>query len=248
MAASQSTTITKQELDEKYNIKRPQYDEEDLIKLQRLVITEQKTQIDWQDLWLEESVLIRFLKAFLTVEDAFTAIQKYCDWRIKYGVENISPHEDCILRETAVGRDLYFKGVEDKCGRPIVVMYPYLHDAYHGDYDSIYRYIVFKLEQMCAVCDINGSRSFCIICDLKGFSMRNMDYQCIKKIVWFMKNCYPERLGVCLVINYPWLFYGCYEIIKHWLNEVTRSKILFCGAKELQDFIDVKNFPVPLIV
>ena len=51
----------------------------------------------------------------------------------------------------------------------------------------------------------------------KGFALKNMDYTYVKRLIWIMQNCYPERLGVCLIVNSPWIFYGCWSIIKFWL-------------------------------
>ena len=52
---------------------------------------------------------------------------------------------------------------------------------------------------------------------LKGFALKNMDYAYVKRLIWILQHCYPERLGVCLIVNSPWIFYGCWSIIKLWL-------------------------------
>lgn len=52
--------------------------------------------------------------------------------------------------------------------------------------------------------------------DLKDFGMNCMDYQMIKNLIWLLSRHYPERLGVCLVINAPTLFSGCWAVIKGW--------------------------------
>jgi len=43
-----------------------------------------------------------------------------------------------------------------------------------------------------------------------------MDYQVIKNLIWLLSRHYPERLGICLVLNAPTLFSGCWGIIKGW--------------------------------
>lgn len=240
--------LTPSELDEKYKIKRPTYDDKELHKLQALINEEKVKYTTWMDEWLHQKVLIRFLKAFLKAEDTFEALKKYYEWRAKYDVDNISEEDDKIKAEDSHGRGVIVNGVCDRYLHPVVIVYPYCHDKYHNDYESLYKYIIFKIEKICKICeDENNADQFCLIVDLKQFSLRNMDYNAIKKIIWFLKNCYPERLGVCLIINYPWLFCACWEYIKSWLNDVTRSKIIFCGQNELSDFLDLNSFPIPLL-
>eukprot|EP00111_Clytia_hemisphaerica_P022535 TCONS_00066252-protein len=127
-------------------------------------------------------------------------------------------------------------------------MYPHLHDMYHGDYPSLYKYITFQMEQLISICDqAENDGTFCLVVDMKNFAMKNMDYTALRKIFWILKNCYPERLGVALIINYPWVFYGCWEIIKLWLNDVTRSKIHFCYQKEMNDFLDTNACEIEVL-
>ena len=85
-----------------------------------------------------------------------------------------------------------------------------------------------------------------LIFDLKGFGMRNMDYTFVKDLLHVLMVYYPERIGMCFIIHYPWIFLGCWKIIRLWMNEVTRSKFIFAGKSQIDDFIDLKSLPVPL--
>lgn len=69
-------------------------------------------------------------------------------------------------------------------------------------------------EQVCRKCDEDVIDNLCIVFDLKDFSMANMDYQFVKNLVWLLSKYYPERLGVCLIINAPMIFYGCWPVIR----------------------------------
>ena len=124
-----------------------------------------------------------------------------------------------------------------------MVLYPRYHDRYHGNLERLYKYGIFIFEQLSGLADKNGDGTFCLVFDFQGFSNINMDYHGVKQMFWILKNCYPERLGVALIYNYPWLFYGFWEIIKRWINIVTRSKVVFCGQTELADFVDINLIP-----
>lgn len=74
---------------------------------------------------------------------------------------------------------------------------------------------VFK-EDACKKCFEEVVDNLCIVFDLKDFGMNCMDYQMIKNLIWLLSRHYPERLGVCLIINAPTLFSGCWAVIKGW--------------------------------
>ena len=67
--------------------------------------------------------------------------------------------------------------------------------------------------------------NFCIVFDLKNFSLTCMDYPLIKNIIWLLSRHYPERLGVCLIYNAPTVFSGCWAVIRGWVIHVDLAKI-----------------------
>jgi len=71
-------------------------------------------------------------------------------------------------------------------------------------------------ELACKKCSEEIIDSLCIVFDLQDFSTTNMDYQFVKNLIWLLSHHYPERLGVCLIINAPTVFYGCWAVIKPW--------------------------------
>jgi len=51
----------------------------------------------------------------------------------------------------------------------------------------------------------------------------------IKNIIGTSQNYYPELLGHIMAINVPMIFHGIYSIIKGWLYEKTRKKVILAG-------------------
>lgn len=84
----------------------------------------------------------------------------------------------------------------------------------------------FFQEKACAKCDEDIIDNLCIIFDLNDFSTSNMDYQFVKNLIWLLSRHYPERLGICLIINAPVLFYGCWTVIKPWSCLVSSTYLL----------------------
>ena len=86
-------------------------------------------------------------------------------------------------------------------------------------------------------------KRYTIIFDLKGFGMANIDYKFVKESLHVLRYYYPERIASCFIINYPLIFLGCWNIVKFWMHEVTKSKFIFAGKKELYDFIEAEHIP-----
>lgn len=92
---------------------------------------------------------------------------------------------------------------------------------------------------------LNSSQ--CIVFDMTGFSMANMDYTPLKYMIKVFEANYPESLGNVLVHKSPWIFEGIWRIIRGWLDPVVASKVHFTkDVKELEAYIAAENIPTEL--
>jgi len=86
-----------------------------------------------------------------------------------------------------------------------------------------------------------------IVFDMTGFGLSNMDYGLVKYLLEIFRDYYPETLGVCLILNSPWIFRGCWALIKPWLDPKTAKKILFVNSQSLlEDYLDIDYVPTYL--
>ncbi|XP_041360134.1 CRAL-TRIO domain-containing protein C3H8.02-like [Gigantopelta aegis] len=190
-----------------------------------------------------DSSLRRFLRAFGDVDPAFKQLLKCNKWRHEYGVENLSPDDDDILREISIGK-IHILRNRDSQGRPVIYVIARKHNVYERDIDKFTKFIVYILETACKKCNEEIIDNLCIIFDLKNFSLSCMDYQFIKNLIWLLSKYYPERLGICLIINSPMMFSGCWAIIRPWLNEVTARKVTFVSdIQQLCQYIHPDALP-----
>ena len=114
-----------------------------------------------------------------------------------------------------------------------------LHQAGQSSLSALTRFGVYLMENAVRRVQDGGTGDICVVCDLKGFSLANMDYDLVKTMLYHLHTYYPERLGVCLLINAPVLFWGCWAVIKPWINEVTAAKIVFVESMaDLAKYID----------
>jgi len=192
---------------------------------------------------LNDLALWRFIRAWQDEDAAYTAIQKYRKWRRSYQVDRISADDPDIIAEEKTGKARLLPSRDVK-GRPVLVVSARKHDAYARDLDRVTRYLVYKLEEACKMCDESVIDNLCIVFDLKDFAMANMDYQFVKNLIWLLSKYYPERLGVCLIINAPMIFYGCWAVIRVWMNDVTASKVTFISNdKQLAEYLNPEDIP-----
>lgn len=173
----------------------------------------------------------RFLRAFRTVDAAFQAILKCNKWRTEYGVKSISANDPDIKRNIEAKKAMVLPN-RDFYGRPVIYIPACKHNIQEREIDELTRFIVYILEEACKKCFEEVVDNLCIIFDLKDFGLNSMDYPLIKNLIWLLSKHYPERLGICLILNSPAIFSGCWSVIRGWLNEVTAKKVVFIGSQD----------------
>jgi hypothetical protein len=68
---------------------------------------------------------------------------------------------------------------------------------------------------------------FALIYDLNGCKMEiRKVFHLFKQSLYIDNNYYPERLGQMVIVNPPAIFPALWNIVKHWLDPVTKTKII----------------------
>lgn len=101
----------------------------------------------------------------------------------------------------------------------------------------------FFQETACNKCFEEVTDNLCIVFDLAGFSTSCMDHQLVKNLIWLLSKHYPERLGVCLILNAPTIFSTVWPVIRGWLDENTSKKVVFVGSE-----MELCNYLIPDIL
>ncbi|KAI0857540.1 CRAL-TRIO domain-containing protein [Xylaria cubensis] len=167
--------------------------------------------------------------------------EEYASINEKSGDESIRKEEEDFLAQMRLGKS-YCYGV-DKTGRPICVCRARLHKAGEQSETSLERYTVYLIETTRFLLNPPVDTG-CIVFDLTGFSLANMDYTPVKFMIKCFEANYPESLGVVLVHKAPWVFQGIWRIIRGWLDPVVASKVHFTNnVKDLEEFIDKDKIP-----
>ncbi|RGP78296.1 hypothetical protein FLONG3_3611 [Fusarium longipes] len=151
----------------------------------------------------------------------------------------LTADEEAFMAQYRSGKS-YVRGT-DKDDHPVYVIRVRLHDPHKQTAEAMETYVLHNIETLRMMAREPNDK-VCLIFDLSGFGLRNMDFHVVKFLIEVLETRYPETLGVVLVHNAPFVFWGVWTVIKHWLDPVVASKVHFTsGTKGLLKFIPKCN-------
>ncbi|KAJ3091255.1 hypothetical protein HK102_001157 [Quaeritorhiza haematococci] len=191
-----------------------------------------------------DAICLRFLRARKwDVEKAVTMFVKLLKWRQEYGVQKLLFNSEKMLNpedlETGKG---YFCGFDNE-GRPVQYVQVRLHDKNKRDLPLLQNYVVWSMEAGRLLLR-QPVEMATIVFDMGGFSItKSMDYQVVQFLINVLESYYPESLGALYIVNAPFIFNGCWQVIRPWIDPVVAAKIKFIKTAELQQYIPTKYIP-----
>ena len=150
------------------------------------------------------------------------------EWRRSFKPEEITAEE---LEDEASSGKLFHRGF-DKNNRPIIYMYPSRENS--TNYDKNIKLLVYTLER--AVDSMpEGVEQMTWIIDFNGYTTRNAPpFNICRQTLNILNDCYPERLGICMMVDTPFIFNFFWKAISPFINPVTKNKVHFVNGKEAE--------------
>jgi len=190
-----------------------------------------------------DDILLRFLRATQwNVDQALERCKTTLDWRRNFqetGVATVKRSECQDQLDTGI---MFFCGT-DRFGHPLAYVRVRLYNPKKFDQAAIRRVTVWSFEAGRAMLRPPVQMAS-LVFDMTGFGLSNMDYDYTKFLIATFRDFYPESLGVALVVNAPFIFKGCWKLIKGWLDPNTVSKIHFVSKKEMTKYIPLSQLHV----
>jgi len=184
----------------------------------------------------EDAVPLRFLRARKwNLEVSLKLLMDCMSWRANFqgiGVRGITL--DSIQNERPKGK-AFVHGF-DLFGRPIVWISVRLHLKRDSELREVERFCLWIFET--TLKSLKGPIETCTsVFSMKGFRLENMDYDFLRFLADLFQSKYPETLGLALVVDCPWIFWGIWNIVKHWIDPHTVKKIKFVNETMLTQYI-----------
>ena len=189
-----------------------------------------------------DGLILRFLRARKwNVKAAFSMITECLKWRKEFGVRKLMVEGERAFSPVALvsGESFFWK--HDKQRRPVIVMRGRLHRPSAQSPKDMMSFTVYQMEMGRRLLQ-PGVDKVCLLFDLSGGSISNFDLASIRFIVQTLQDYYPECLGKCLIVNAPWFFWGCWRVIRPWLDYAVVEKVEFVsGPEKMLNFFDANN-------
>ncbi|KAI1317930.1 CRAL/TRIO domain-containing protein [Xylariaceae sp. FL0255] len=203
-----------------------------------------------------DALVLRFLRARKwDVESAMMMLVSAITWRadrrmldtvirvgeavaLKEGKEQTAD-DKAFITQYQSGKS-YVRG-KDKENRIIYNIHVRLHDPRAQTPYCMEEYVLHNIESLRVLIKPPNDKC-CLIFDMTGFGLKNMDFHVVRFLVSVFEARYPETLGLVLIHNAPFVFWGIWNIIKGWLDPVIASKINFTRkTKDMLQFISEEN-------
>ena len=184
-----------------------------------------------------EMMIKRFLRGQkLNVDNAVKCLVATGEFR-KETRADVLTVKDC---EGYYNRRVTFPFGYDNMGQPLIYCITGRHDRLDRDINEVKNFIIFIIDQTLKLAKPDEEK-LTIVFDLSTFSMNCMDFEATKLFISVLQTHYPEILGRALIINAPYIFRACWQVIRPWLDPVTASKVEFIRSNQLNTYISPEN-------
>jgi len=181
--------------------------------------------------WLSSECILRYLRAtkWKTTAAAIQRLEATLKWRREYGLYDLVTDAH-VEPEALTGKEILFG--YDVNGRPAVYMFPSRQNT-DGPVRQI-QYAVWMLERGIDLMG-PGVETVDLLINY-GDKAKNPAFGVARTYLGILQDHYPERLGLALILNVPFLLNAFYKLITPFIDPVVRLKMRF-NPKLIEDNI-----------
>ncbi|GJJ67673.1 hypothetical protein EMPS_00019 [Entomortierella parvispora] len=197
-----------------------------------------------------DSLLLRFIRArkWNTI-NALNMMFKAFKWRLDEDIPAVKYSTDEELNalypkfyEQLESGKFFIHGT-DKEGRIVAYLNVRLHYPNDQPAKTLEKLTVYVMEAGRVLVQY-PVETVCLVFDLTGFSLSNMDFAMVKYLVTVFEAYYPESLGRIIIHGAPFVFWGVWKVIQPWLDPVVAAKVVFTRKDEdLIQYIPATHLP-----
>ncbi|EDR09805.1 uncharacterized protein LACBIDRAFT_152940, partial [Laccaria bicolor S238N-H82] len=184
--------------------------------------------------WLSRECLLRYLRATKwKVQPAITRLEATLKWRREYGLYD-TVNAAHVEPEVFTGKEILF-GYDVK-GKPAFYMVPSRQNTTEPTRQI--QFAVWMLERGVDLME-PGVETLALLINFAD-KAKNPSLSTARTVLNILQEHYPERLGLALVINVPFLVNAFFKIIMPFVDPITREKVKF-NPDIIKDGLFVKD-------
>ncbi|KAF9556983.1 hypothetical protein EC968_007863 [Mortierella alpina] len=197
-----------------------------------------------------DALVLRFVRARKwNVVNAFNMMIKAFKWRLDEDIAAVKYSTDKQLNEMYPkffeqldSGKFYIHGTDFE-NRVVAYLNVRLHRPKDQPDETLQKLTVYVME--CArVLLEHPVETVCLVFDLTGFSLSNVDFTMLRYLITVFEAYYPESLGRIIIHGAPFVFWGVWKVIEPWLDPVVAAKVRFTRSdNDLLEHIPAKHLP-----
>ncbi|KAI1112115.1 CRAL-TRIO domain-containing protein [Nemania sp. NC0429] len=167
-----------------------------------------------------DALVLRFLRARKwDVEKGVAMLVSAIIWRLERNIadaiiyagegvglkKDLSADDEGFIAQYRSGKS--YVHALDRENRLVYIIRARLHDPKLQSTEAMKTYILHNIESLRILIKPPTDKC-CLVFDMTGFGLNNMDYDVIQFLVSVFEARYPETLGVVIIHNAPWVFWG----------------------------------------
>lgn len=197
---------------------------------------------DKASLYCSEASISRYLRSQnWNVKKAAQMLKQSLKWREEYKPDEIRWEE--VSEEAETGK-MYRPNYCDKHGRSVLVIKPSRQNS--KSIKQQVKHFVYCMEN--AILNLPPHQEQVVwLIDFQGFNLSNISFKLARETIHVLQEYYPERLGLSLIYNAPWIFQPFLAMVKPLLQPENYNKLKFGysndeGTKKImEDLFDMDH-------
>jgi len=209
----------------------------------RVIISADSTLNEAQKRWCDDMCLCRYLRARqFDLPKTEAMLRATLIWRQENKIDQMRCEE---VESQIVKGHMYNYGY-DKLNRPIVVLRVHTERDPH-DNDQKLRFMIYSMERAIRIMNRPvGVEKMVWIVSAANYNFKyNGEVGFARVLLNVLQDQYPERLGMLIVVDPPFLFQAFWKMVYPFIDAETKRKILFVSGntaekrKIISEFIDL---------
>ncbi|KAJ7285060.1 CRAL-TRIO domain-containing protein, partial [Mycena rebaudengoi] len=190
----------------------------------------EKLLVDVEKMWLSYECILRYLRASKwKVSTAIQRLEATLKWRREYGVYDVVT-ADLVEPEAVTGKQIQLGF--DVSGQPALYLIPSRQNTTEGTRQI--QFTVWMLERTIEMMP-PGVESLDLLINYAD-KAKNPSFSVSRSVLSILQDHYPERLGLALILNVPFLLNAFFKLITPFVDPITRNKMKF-NPQIIQDGI-----------